>query len=550
MSEITNRYRDKAKYALSAFGTALGGSLLVAAPTHAQRVVDIAPYVEVQQVLEFDLSDNDALGDDVVTYTSVAAGIDASVATRRVELGASYRYERRISWDDSIADDDVHSGLLRANVNVTRGLSLEAGALAARSRTEIGGSDLGNLTGDNDNSTQVYSVYGGPTLSTQAGPLNIGAGYRLGYTHVEDNFDANTDPNQAPVDYVDRTTYHQAFASVGMEAGTQLPFGWTVSGGYEREDARQLDQRYEGYYARADVTVPVTPTLALVGGVGYENIEISQRDVLVDANGDPILDGNGRFQSDPASPRLLAFETDGFIWDAGILWRPGPRLEVSASVGERYDTTYYAGSLSYQASEYSGLQLSVYNTVESFGRQTTNSLVGTPTDFTTTRNGFNQFNGCAFSQSNDGGTCFNNGFQSLNGANFRSRGASLVWSGGRGPWNYGIGAGYENRRYFQPATAANFSLEGVTDEVFSLQANADYQLSPNSSLGGNLFANWYTSGIPGEADIFGAGGSATYSVNLWRGLSAQASAGLFANDADDAETDWLGSLLFGVRYGF
>ena len=85
-------------------------------------------------MLSFDLSNDDPLADDVLTYTAVAAGVDASMDTRRVQVGASYRYERRIAWDDDLADDDVHSGLLRANVGLTRGLSLEAGALAARAR--------------------------------------------------------------------------------------------------------------------------------------------------------------------------------------------------------------------------------------------------------------------------------------------------------------------------------------------------------------------------------------------------------------------------------
>lgn len=540
MVGITQFYRGSA-------GIALGVAMLAAAPAQS-RSVEISPYVGVEQVLEFDLSNNDAFGDDVVTYTALIAGVDAGVSTRRIELGASYRYERRIGWDGAIDDENVHSGLARAELRVARGLSIEAGAIAARARTEIGGDDLGLLTGDNSNSTQIYSVYAGPTVSTNAGPLEIGAAYRFGYTHVEDNSLANADPNQPPVDYVDRTEYHSAYASVGMSAGEQLPFGWTATAGWEREDARQLDQRYEGYYGRLDVTVPVTPTLALIGGVGYENIEISQRDVLVDANGEPVLDANGRFQSDPNSPRLLAFDTDGFIYDGGILWRPNSRLTLTAVAGERYDTTYYAGSLSYQASEYSGVNAAVYNTVESFGRSTTNTLAGLPTDFTVGRNGFNQFNGCAFSV--EGGGCFDDGFGSLNSSNYRSRGASLTWAGGRGPWSYGVGAGYQNRRYFQPATNANFTLDRVTDEVFALQGNLGYQLTPGSSLDGNLYANWFESGIAGVADVFSTGGSATYSVNLWRGLSAQASAGLFANDIEGEETDWLGSLLFGVYYGF
>lgn len=529
---------------------AVAAGVGLAVPSAAEARTEISPYVEVQQVLDFDLSDNDAFGDDVVTYTSVAAGVDASIVSSRIAVGASYRYERRISWDDNIADDDIHSGVVRAAATITRGLSLEAGALAARARTEIGGDALTSLTGDNDNSSQVYSLYAGPSYSTRAGPLDIAAGYRIAYNHVEDNFAANTDPTQPAVDYVDHSTYHQAYANVGSAPDAMLPFGWVVSAGWEREDASQLDQQYEAYYGRVDITVPVTPTLALLAGVGYESAEISQRDVLVDANGQPILDNNGRFQSDLNAPRLLAYDVDEVIYDAGILWRPSRRLELSARVGHRYDTTIYNGYLTYQTSTSSALSASVYNNISSFGRGTTNTLAGLPTNFTLGVNGFGQFNGCAFGDEGEAGGCFDNNFQSLNASNFRSRGGSLVWTGGRGPWSYGVGAGYQNRRYFAPTNNATFSLDRVTDEAFALQANLGYTLTPNSQLSGNLYATWFETGIPGESDVFSTGGSATYSVGLYRGLSAQASAGIFANDVDGEETDWLASMLLGLRYGF
>lgn len=39
---------------------------------------------------------------------------------------------------------------------------------------------------------------------------------------------------------------------------------------------------------------PFTPTVALVGSVGYEDIEISERDALRDLNGVPIFGDDGR----------------------------------------------------------------------------------------------------------------------------------------------------------------------------------------------------------------------------------------------------------------
>ena len=126
-----------------------------------------------------------AIGGDVLTYSTVAAGVDASVQTRRVEVQISYRYERRISWDKQVGDDDVHSGLARAAVKLAPGFSIEAARLATRARSDIRGDAPGNLAGNIDNISQVYSAYVGPTLSTNVGPVSVGASYRYGYTKVE-----------------------------------------------------------------------------------------------------------------------------------------------------------------------------------------------------------------------------------------------------------------------------------------------------------------------------------------------------------------------------
>src|SRR3546814_2002849 len=88
------------------------------------------------------------------------------------------------------------------------------------------------------------------------------------------------------------------------------PFGWSVGAGYDREDASQLDQRYEAKYARADITVPVSANVALLGGVGYENIEIGQRSALLDVDGNPVIDNDGRFVTDKDSPRRLSYRSE------------------------------------------------------------------------------------------------------------------------------------------------------------------------------------------------------------------------------------------------
>ena len=78
-----------------------------------QRTVDVSPYLEVGQVLTADLKN----GGDVLTYTTVAAGIDAAIVTRRAELAATLRYEHQFGWGNQ-GDTDVVSGLARGRIEV------------------------------------------------------------------------------------------------------------------------------------------------------------------------------------------------------------------------------------------------------------------------------------------------------------------------------------------------------------------------------------------------------------------------------------------------
>ena len=100
-----------------------------ATPSMRGRNIEIAPYIEAAQVLSAELEP----GDEVVTYTQVAAGVDLSVSGRYSAASASIRYERRFGYGDEVSDGDTVSGLARASVALgTPNITLEAGALASR----------------------------------------------------------------------------------------------------------------------------------------------------------------------------------------------------------------------------------------------------------------------------------------------------------------------------------------------------------------------------------------------------------------------------------
>lgn len=510
----------------------------------ARPLVDVSPYIEVQQILFADLDG----GRDILTYTTVAAGVDATIATRRAEAQVSLRYERVIGYDSQVQDQDVYSGLARGSVAVTRNLSLEAGALATRSGLDARGPNRGSFQPFSDNVTQVYSAYAGPTFSAQTGDLAVSAAYRVGYTKVESGDPSPLPAGQNPVDIFDDSVSHAASASIAMEPGT-LPFGWTVSAGYAREDAGQLDLRFEDVYGRADVILPITDTLAAVGGVGYEKVKVSERDALRNALGNPVVGPNGRLVTDPNSPRLIAYKSDGLIWDAGVLWRPSRRTALEARYGHRYGSDTYIGSFSYTPNERMGVNVSVYDTVEGFGSSVNDTLASLPTSFNSNRNALTgDLNSCVFSAR--GGNCFNNALRTASSATFRSRGVQASISESNGPWSSGLGIGYDRRKFLAAALGGQGQISGLIEENYYLSGYLGRELDRRSSISTNVYASLNDPGQAGAPDSYGFGANAAYYRNIWRGLSATVAAGIDTYRVEDFEQDVTASALLGLRYSF
>ena len=116
--------------------------------------------------------------------------------------------------------------------------------------------------------------------------------------------------------------------------------------------------------------------------MGYEDVEISSRDALRDANGVPIVGSDGRFVTDKGEPRVLAYDVNGIIWDAGVVWKPSVRTQLEAHVGKRYGTTSYYGSFSYAPGSRSSINVSVYDNVAGFGGQVNRVLADLPAKIT------------------------------------------------------------------------------------------------------------------------------------------------------------------------
>ncbi len=517
-----------------------------------ERRVQVTPYIEAGQVALARLSP----GSDVVTYSTVAAGVDASFRGRNNEGSVSLRYERRFGWGGKVSDGDAVSGLARFSAAVIpQTLKIEAGGIATRSSVQGDGSALSGGAQIGDTISQVYSVYAGPSLSTRVGIASVDAHYRAGYTRVESPNSVTLAPGQTRADIFNDSISHNAAVRVGTRAGDGLPVGVGVGGGWNREDVSNLDQRVDDRHVRGDLTVPLGNSLSVVGGVGYEKVEVSSRDAVRDTvTGDPVIGSDGRYVTDKSKPRTIAYKADGLIWDAGVIYRPSRRTSLEAHVGRRYGSMSYFGSLSYAPSARSSLNLAVYDTVSGFGGMLNNALANLPAQFQTFRNPLNgNVGGCVAGQGEISGgqsTCLTGALGSVRSSVFRSRGVAGAYSVTLGDMQAGFGAGYDRRKFIGAPGTVLAAANGVTEENIWLSAYLSGKVDRNSGYTLSTYANWFQSGDIAAGDVRSFGATAAYYRSITSHLSASAALGIDGAEAERLPDTWSASAQVGVRYSF
>jgi hypothetical protein len=511
-----------------------------------QRVVDVSPYLQVDQSAIWDLKGGNG---DVLTYTTVAAGVSATIQTNALAVGADVRIERQFSWNQGETDQTILSGLVAARADVVPNLlSIEGGAIATRARSDgFTGANNSLLGGSTSN---VYSTYLGPTLTAPLGELTVNGAYRLGYNRI-DNDDGSAVALGLPVTGTfDESWVHNLSGSVGMQPGV-LPVGWSVGAGWLRETASQLDQRYDQKFVRADLTFPVAPTIALLGGVGYEKIEISNRDAVRDVDGLPVRDSRGRFLTDQTAPRRLSYDDSGFIWDVGVMWRPGPHLSAEVHVGHRYGSMSYTGNLSWQPSRRTTVSVILFDNIDSFGRAMNSSLANLGTDFYVGRNPFSgDINGCAFASGGGTGACFTDTLTGISAANYRSRGVFAQFVRQSNDWTVSLAGGYSNRKFISDSRSVLASANGLADQNYYATFGLARSLDAVSSIDVTTYLNYFDSGLATVGNATQMGGYVSYGRTITRRLEASAAVGIDSIDREGQQA--LASLLaqIGLRYSF
>jgi hypothetical protein len=504
----------------------------------------VQPYIEVSQILSAELTP----GDDVLTFTQVAAGVDINVQGRNSGAAVSVRYERNIAYGDDAVDSDTVSGIARGTLAVIpNALSFEAGALASRTRVDGAGGTTANPLVREDAESRFYSAYAGPSLQTRVGDVDLQGVARVGYNRFETDA-AIVTPQGAVVDAFDDSVTYLGQVRAGVRPDVILPVGLAVTAGAFQEDIGNLDQRVRDLYVRGDVTVPLSPSLALVAGAGYEDVEISSRDAVRDANGVPVIGADGRFITDEASPRQIAFAVDGLLWDVGVLWRPSSRTELSAAVGRRYDSTTYYGTFTYVPNQRSAFALSVYDGVSGFGGVANNALAGLDSDFEAIRNPVTgDFGGLV---TGTDGIATIGALGSVRSAAFRGRGVRASYQRQLGRTTAAIGAGYDRRTFIAAAGTVLAPVNGLTDESYYVIGGLSREIGQNANFTTNAYVNWFDS-AGSNGNVTALGGSAAYNRSLTSRLVGRAAIAVDYIDSEFTAEDFaVATALVGLRYNF
>lgn len=522
------------------FGQGGGGD---APGQRGNRVVQ--PYIEVGQVVSAEITP----GSDVVTFTQVAAGVDINVQGRNSGAAVSVRYERNIGYGDNSVDTNTISGVARGTLAVIpRTLSLEAGALASRSRIDASGGTTVNPLVREDAESRFYSAYAGPSLNTRVGDVGVQGVARVGYNRFEADNALVTQAGNA-VDVFDDSVTYMGQLRAGTRPGEPLPVGVAVTAGGFQEDISNLDQRVRDLYVRGDVTLPVSGSLALVAGAGYEDVEISSRDALRDANGVPVIGNDGRFVTDSSAPRRIAFAVDGLLWDVGVLWRPSSRTNLAASVGRRYDSTTYYGTFTYAPNQRSVFALAAYDGVSGFGGVINNALAGLDSDFQAIRNPVTgDFGGLV---SGTQGQALIGTIGSARSAAFRGRGVRASYQRTMGRTTAAFGAGYDRRTFIAAAGTVLAPLDGLTDESYYVTGGLTRQIGQSANITTNAYVNWFDGAGGSNNDVTAIGASAAYNQSITQRLTGRAAIAVDYLDSEFTAQDFaIATALVGLRYNF
>jgi hypothetical protein len=527
-------------------GLFAGGASFCAA--YAERP-QYGAFMDIQQIAEAQLH---GPGADDVTYTEISGNIVAQISNRRILATGTYRLGYRIpelgDTDKSVTQDGV--ARLQANV-IDEWLTLDTGAIVTRSRVDPSGAAPATNVGNPKNLTQTYSAFFQPSLAHGIGDLGVSAVYRYAYTQNESG-QTNTGSLGPPTDRFDSSVSQQAALALAMQSGA-LPFDWKLSGEYQHENTTSLAQHLRALTVTGEIKLPLGASrVALVASGGYERTRTTQRKALIDPlTGFPVLGKGGKFVVDPASPRILTYEMDGLIGDAGIIWRPSRRTRVEARAGYRYGGLSVTGLVELQPSARSGLTFILTDQVQTFGSGVSGGLAGSAPDFDLDQSNdpTTSYQECLFGKQAGSGKCIGGALGQASARSYRERAANLIFSRSMRTWTLGGSFGYSRRTYFDDPTLA-VSLAGVVDQSIFGNLSIGKRLTRTSGVSFSFSGNYFMNGQVGALDVMSGSFSTNYNRSFGRGIQMQATIAVDGTKQENTTADVSGRAQLGLQYKF
>ncbi|MEO1291737.1 MAG: TIGR03016 family PEP-CTERM system-associated outer membrane protein [Pseudomonadota bacterium] len=272
-------------------------------------VATVVPYAEQS----FTVSDNidlDPAGEeqsDFVSSTTLGANIALTRDRVAIRGGVEGRFDKYVETDEN--DEFVQNGFVGVAAEVVRDrLFLDA---AGRVQETVQDSDdrfSANPTAGSGDRERVYSGTISPSLRT---PIGGWANAELRYTLSGNLYEDDTEDDEY-TQLLSAAVLSKPPVLDGVSVGARAEFE-----DYTNEDSERDSERFT---ASTGVDVPVSPTLALTGTLGVDEIST-----------------NASFEDD----------IDGVFGNLGVRWQPNPRLAATAFLGYRYGGVDFGGSVNY-----------------------------------------------------------------------------------------------------------------------------------------------------------------------------------------------------------
>jgi uncharacterized protein (PEP-CTERM system associated) len=282
---------------------------------------------------------------------------------------------------------------------------LDAGASINQQFVEQGAAFSSNYDNKSQNRKTVQNYMISPELKHAFGTWGtVEARYSLNY--VRTNADKNLVVPGGVV--IQNTTTHDW--SLGILSGRQFPrLVWGLDAEYQLQERKGNSGNSKRKTVRGNVSYPVSLWLSLVGSAGYEKIE----------------------------DNTLSRRPNGFIWDAGVMLKPGPRTSLSVRGGRRYNDTNISVDGQYLFSTRTRLTVGYHDTITTSQNILAQQLAGNVSNA----------GGGAGAGGTIGNGFGNQGSFSLLNNSFHRKRAEGALSGSRGRSSFNAGGYYETRDY-------------------------------------------------------------------------------------------------------